>query len=395
MDDYSYGPSGVFSRRQVRPVPYYTVPGTSSERRLAAALRATFVPQVRRRLPEHHLCGQRHDWVVRFVERHKARYPYFLTGDIRLFYATVRHEDVVTYLQIAYRDLCRLEYVPRRFKERFVGPVAAWLRELPVRRGLPVGSALSGILAPVMLVPLWLSVKRLYRLPLLVYMDDFLLCAQSAAQCAEVYAYIDRYLTEMYDLELNREKSRSGRFATGTATFCGWQFAGGYARIATAKSEAFRERIREVCRRTRKPDTTAFIKRINRKIDGFGHYYKFGHVRAEYRALDRFVRGEVRRWFERTHGVRLYHVERLSSHGLRTLEGILGSPKEKARSAGDAGRRLRPVALPPAAPQGTATAVAAEIEAIRELLTLQHKQQTQLLALARRQCRLLERLLDC
>ena len=37
MGDHSYGPSGVFSRRQVRPVPYYTVPGTSSERRLAAA----------------------------------------------------------------------------------------------------------------------------------------------------------------------------------------------------------------------------------------------------------------------------------------------------------------------------------------------------------------------
>lgn len=264
-----------------------------------------------------------------------------------------------------------------------------------MQRGLPVGSALSGILAPVMLVPLWLGVKRLFGLPLLVYMDDFLLCAQSAAQCAEVYAYFDGCMRDMYGLELNREKSRSGRFATGSATFCGWQFAGGYARIAPAKSEAFRERIREVCRRTRKPDTTAFIKRINRKIDGFGHYYKFGHVRAEYRALDRFVRGEVRRWFERTHGVRLYHVERLASHGLRTLEGILGSPKEKARSAGDAGRRLRPVALPPAAPQGTATVMAAEIEAIRELLALQHKQQTQLLALVRRQCRLLERLLDC
>ena len=37
MGDHSYGPSGFFSRRQVRPVPYYTVPGTSSERRLAAA----------------------------------------------------------------------------------------------------------------------------------------------------------------------------------------------------------------------------------------------------------------------------------------------------------------------------------------------------------------------
>lgn len=99
MNDFSYCPTGEFSRRQVRPVPYYTVPGTVFERRLAASLRATFVLHVKRRLAGHHLCGQRHDWVVRFVERHKSRYPYFLTGDIRLFFATVRHEDVVTYLQ--------------------------------------------------------------------------------------------------------------------------------------------------------------------------------------------------------------------------------------------------------------------------------------------------------
>ena len=34
---FSAMPESFFSRRQVRPAPYYTVPGTSSERRLAAA----------------------------------------------------------------------------------------------------------------------------------------------------------------------------------------------------------------------------------------------------------------------------------------------------------------------------------------------------------------------
>lgn len=249
MNEFSRYATGDFSRRQVRPAPYYTLPCSYAERRLAAALRATFVPLIRRRLPGHHLCGLRHDTVVNFVARHKKRFPCFLTGDVRLFFASVRHEDVLTYMQVAYRDLCRLAYVPRRFKERFVGGVSSWLNDLPAHRGLPVGSALSGILGPVLLLSLWLSLRRLHDVPLLVYMDDFMICAEDEARCAEIHAWVDRCLSELYDLELNRAKSRSGRFATGTATFCGWEFAGGYARIAAAKSEAIRELLaRRQCR---------------------------------------------------------------------------------------------------------------------------------------------------
>lgn len=311
------------SSYQIRPLPYVSLTGTAAERALARALRVEFVSKVRRLLPGHHLGGYRHDTVVRFVGRAKGRYPCFISTDIRQFYPSVRHEDLLTYCQVAYRDLLSLEYVPRTFRRKYVGPVAAWLRSLPLHRGIPVGSPLSGILAPVMLLPLWLRIKRLYGVPLLVYMDDILICTQDERQSAEIYAYLDRCLWEDYGLELNREKTCSGRFASVTATFCGWQFAGGYARISPGKVEAFRGRIRELVRRVQKEDTRAFVKRINRKIDGFGHYYKFGQVRAEYRALDQFLRQEVRRWYQRTHGVKLYHVERLAALGLHSLEAIL------------------------------------------------------------------------
>lgn len=371
-------PESFFSRRQVRPAPYYTLPCSYAERRL----------------PGHHLCGLRHDTAVNFVARHKKRFPCFLTGDVRLFFASVRHEDVLTYMQVAYRDLCRLDYVPRRFKERFVGGVSSWLNDLPAHRGLPVGSALSGILGPVLLLPLWLSLRRLHDVPLLVYMDDFMICAEDEARCAEIHAWVDRCLSELYDLELNRAKSRSGRFATGTATFCGWEFAGGYARIAAAKSEAIRERIREVCRRTRKADAATFIKRINRKIDGFGHYYKFGQVRAEYRALDRFVRGEVRRWYARTYGERPYRVEALQAAGLRSLESILPAPDAGGGTARSPRPKLRPVPRVPelSAPRGRAADL--DLSPVLTLLEKLHRQNTQLLRLRRREIALLEQLLN-
>jgi hypothetical protein len=53
----------------VRPLPYYTVSGSIEYALLAKELRFEFKPKVSRRLPMHHLCGFRHDTIVRFVSQ--------------------------------------------------------------------------------------------------------------------------------------------------------------------------------------------------------------------------------------------------------------------------------------------------------------------------------------
>lgn len=376
----------------IRPLPYYHTASSAEEKRLAAALRHEFVPKVRRLLPGHHLGGFRHDTVVNFVKRHKRAYPCFVRTDIARFYPSIRHRDIVVGCQVAYRDLLGLEYVPGSFKKKYVGGINRWCIALPLQRGIPLGSPLSAILAPVMLLPLWLEIKRRFKLPLLVFADDILVCTRDEDQSAEVYTYIADYLHHNYSLEISAQKTASGRFAPDTVEICGWRFAGGYSTVSEAKVQAFMDRITAITRRRKKTDRASFFKVLNRKIDGFGHYYKYGDVKGQFRRLDMFVRQEVRARFERTGGPKLYSRDRLNAAGLHSLELIADRVyRGKAATA-------RKVPVQPSL-AGTKSASqhernASELQPIAETLEKLRQQLTQLLAVERKQLRLMQEILQ-
>lgn len=307
----------------IRPLPYYSTNVTLAERDLAHSLRTDFIPKIARRLPGHHLRGFGHREIIDCVQRCKRNYPYFLRTDISRFYPSIRHRDLIVGVQLAYRDLLGLDYVPSVFKRTYVGGLNAWCQSLPVSRGIPLGSPLSAIAAPLMLVPVWLELKRRYRLPFLVYMDDVLVFCEGADQANEVYALLDQRLNTEYDLQLHPGKTTSGRFADSEVNFCGWSFAGGYARISGDKMASFRERLSDECHRWKDGSVTALMKRVNRKIYGFGHYYKYGHVRKQYDELDYFIRREVRHCLkcaQRPCGVGNGDLQKA---GLASLKGLL------------------------------------------------------------------------
>lgn len=375
----------------IRPLPYYHTASSAEEKRLAAALRREFVPKLKRLLPGHHLGGFRHDTVVNFIKRHKRAYPCFVRTDIARFYPSIRHRDIVVGCQVAYRDPLGLEYVPGSFKKKYVGGLNRWCIALPLERGIPLGSALSAIVAPVML-PLWLEIKRRFKLPLLVFADDILVCTRDESQSADIYTFMAGYLHRHYNLETSARKTVSGRFASDAVEICGWRFAGGYSTVSQAKVQAFMDRITAITRRRGKTDRASFFKVLNRKIDGFGHYYKYGDVKGQFRRLDMFIRQEVRARFERTGGPILYSRDRLNAAGLHSLELIA----ERVRQGKSATARKISVQPSLAGMQNAMRRerTASELQPIAETLEKLRQQFTQLLAVERKQLRLMQEILQ-
>lgn len=361
----------------IRPLPYYHTASSAEEKRL---------------LPGHHLGGFRHDTVVNFVKRHKRAYPCFVRTDIARFYPSIRHRDIVVGCQVAYRDLLGLEYVPGSFKKKYVGGLNRWCIALPLERGIPLGSALSAIVAPVMLLPLWLEIKRRFKLPLLVFADDILVCTRDESQSADIYTFMADYLHRHYNLETSARKTVSGRFASDAVEICGWRFAGGYSTVSQAKVQAFMDRITTITRRRGKTDRASFFKVLNRKIDGFGHYYKYGDVKGQFRRLDMFIRQEVRARFERTGGPKLYSRDRLNAAGLHSLELIA----ERVRQGKSATARKISVQPSLAGMQNAMQRerTASELQPIAETLEKLRQQFTQLLAVERKQLRLMQEILQ-
>lgn len=317
--------------KQIKSAPYYNVPVRQPERELAAALRREFVPKIARRLPGHHLKGFRHDEIVNFVKKHKKTHPFFLRTDISRFYPSVRHRDLIVGCQIAYRELLGLSYVPRSFKEKYVGALHRWCDSLPTfERGIPIGSPVSAIAAPVMLVPVWLEVKRQFGVPLLVFMDDVLVCCRSKEESSEIFVFMQNLLAEQYALELNPGKTCSGRFATDRVEFCGWSFAGGYALVSENKATGFLDRIENALSANGGMQPGILLKRINRLIDGFGHHYKYGNVSRQYKKLDCALRKKVRKRLAAGSGI--YHADNNSLYaaGLHSLSKILNGKRDGA-----------------------------------------------------------------
>ena len=145
-----------------------------------------------------------------------------------------------------------------------------------------------------MLIPLWFDIKRLFGVPFIVYMDDVIFCCKTREEYSDLYTHLNSHLKCYFDLSLNVKKTQAGRFASDAVTFCGWKFSAGYVRISEPKIEAFKERLNEVIKHSKNVDSRTFIKRINRKIDGFGNYYKHGDVAKQFEALDVYIRKLVR-----------------------------------------------------------------------------------------------------
>ncbi|MDR0833634.1 MAG: hypothetical protein LBN93_05540 [Candidatus Symbiothrix sp.] len=374
------------AKKVIKPAPYYSTPVTMREQTLATDLRDDFKDKIARSLPHHHIVGFKANHIVSFVSEKKVKYPFFLKVDIAKFYPCVRHLDLIVNAQVAYRDLIHSDYVPKSFKERYLARLNGWCNDLPIiDRGIPIGSPVSAILAPVMLVPLWLDIKARFHCPFIIYMDDVLFCCRDQEQCTELYTWLQNELTVRYDLSLNIKKVKSGRFSAENVDFCGWRFAGGYAGIAPDRIENFKQGILKEMKRSKYETIQSFLKRINRKIDGFGNYYKHGAVRKEFENLDVFVRGEMRRWLNGTGKSKAYSNQKLNEIGLHQLIICYEKLQNKQRPK----KIARPQPTPSLSSRTTAaTASGYEISLINhqiDLLEAINKKFTEMLSLQREQ----------
>ena len=138
----------------------------------------------------------------------------------------------------------------------------------------------------------------------MVHTDDVLFLCKTQKELKRLYVDFINFLQSVA-LHPNLAKVQEGRFASGVLDYCGYRFAGGYVTISDHKIIDFKTGIALFCaayNAYRKPFIErAFIKRINQKIAGFGHYYKWGAVNNIFEKLDSFIRAQIRLVYKRLH----------------------------------------------------------------------------------------------
>ncbi|MEO0481923.1 MAG: reverse transcriptase/maturase family protein [Planctomycetota bacterium] len=213
-------------RRTITAVPF-------RDRVVHHALLAPLQPIFERRMiDDSHACrpGKGTSSAMRRAEKFVRRHHYALKLDVRAFFDSLRHADVLSTLGRLVKDRRVLGLC-----ETILGTGG---------RGLPIGSLTSQWFANMALDPLDHFVKEELRIPgYLRYMDDFALFADDKRTLSDAHAEVAGWLATHLDLSLKRRATRLAPTTEGLH-FLGFTIRPGSVRLRPDNLRRFRWRLR-------------------------------------------------------------------------------------------------------------------------------------------------------
>jgi RNA-directed DNA polymerase len=249
-----------------------------------------------------------HQALAEIRDHVKAGFTEVYDADLKGYFDTIPHDKLMAGLRMRIVDRSVLKLI------------RMWLQAPVVeededgnpkgsrqRRGTPQGGVISPLLANSFLHwfdrafhgpkgPRYWANARLVR-----YVDDLVVLARY--QGPKLVNYVESFLEDRMDLEINRDKTAVRKLKEGDSLdFLGYTFRYDrdrfgrdreYLNVTPSKKALARERetLRSMTssRVCFKP-VPALIREVNRQVEGWANYFRFGYPRAAFRHINRVVR---------------------------------------------------------------------------------------------------------
>ena len=172
-------------------------------------------------------------------------YRHCVDMDLSKFFDRVQHDVLMARVSRKVSDKRLLRIIGRYLR---AGVMVEGIKQ-PSTEGTMQGGPLSPLLANVLLDELDKELES-RGLHFVRYADDFLVFVRTEVAAQRVFASVECYLTTQLKLVVNRDKSRVCR--TDGVEFLGYVFHGfgGQVRISEKNLSKFKQRVREITRRT-------------------------------------------------------------------------------------------------------------------------------------------------
>lgn len=198
----------------------------------------------------------------------------------------------------------------------------------PTDEGTPQGGPLSPLLSNLILDELDRELERRGH-RFVRYADDCKIYVRSERAGWRVMESISRFITRKLKLKVNRAKSRVGR--PWECILLGFRFTGGTTpkrSLAPQAMKRFKQRVRELTRRTRGISLERMIEQVARYLSGWREYFGFCETPSILRDLDSWVRRRLRcvAWKQWKRGKRRFAELRVRSVGRALAAQTAGSP---------------------------------------------------------------------
>jgi len=271
-----------------------------------------------------------HEALDEIKQNVKAGRTEIYDADLQSYFDTIPHEKLIACLQkrIADRSVLRLirmwlsapvEEHDDQGKRRVYRP----------RQGTPQGGVISPLLANLYLHwfdkmfneakgPRHWANARLVR-----YADDFVIMARYVG--GRITDFTESMLEQRFGLRMNREKTRCVdlKQAGASLNFLGFTFrydrdlhGRGHQYLNIEPSKKALQRERDTIREMTDPamcykPVTEMIEEINKHMNGWANYFRFGYPRKAFRRMNRYVRQRLIR-----------HLQRRSQRPFRPPKGV-------------------------------------------------------------------------
>jgi RNA-directed DNA polymerase len=218
--------------------------------------------------------------------------------DLAAFFDTVDHQKLMGKLRESIADPALLKLILGYLKAGVIpSKLTREEREKEHKEkdeGVPQGGPLSPLLANILLDELDHELeKRGHKF--VRYADDFVILCRSLRAGKRILQSITKYLADELKLTVNQTKSQVVKLRD--ASFLGFKIVRRKIWWTEKSSEKFKQRIREVTKRTRGSSPTKVTSELRMYVRGAMNYYGMGMKHAEARDLDSWMRSRMRLYY--------------------------------------------------------------------------------------------------
>lgn len=266
---------------------------TVRDRVVQAALKAVIEPIYEREFAPHSY-GFRpgrgcREAVARVEELLKEGYTVVVDADLKSYFDTIPHEQLLAKLRERIADGKVLELIQRFLQAGVLEELRDWK---PTVSGTPQGGVISPLLSNVYLNELDHAVAARGG-QMVRYADDFVVLCRDGSEAEAMVSFL-REWTSAAGLTLHPTKTRVVDWGQGQSfEFLGWHFERGHKWPREKSQEKLREVIRQKTRRTSGQSLESIVEDLNRTLRGWFGYFG-ASVKSRLREQDQFVRRRLR-----------------------------------------------------------------------------------------------------
>lgn len=251
-----------------------------------------------------------HQAVKRAQEYVRAGYCWVVDTDLEAFFDRVNHDVLMGKVRQRIRDNRVVNFIQRCLKS---GALEGGLVKA-IDEGTPQGGPLSPLLSNLLLDDLDRELEKRGHC-FVRYADDSNIYVRSLWSGKRVMRSITNFLARKLKLKVNVEKSAVAR--PWKRKLLGFSFTASRAvkrAIAEQAVTRFKQRVKELTRRTRGVSIEMVVKDLSRYLQGWGQYFCFCEARTILKYLDSWVHRRLRALLWKQWGPRRYRE--LRHHGV-------------------------------------------------------------------------------